>query len=386
MKEAHRLEELPPYLFAKIDEAKQKALAKGIDIIDLGIGDPDLPTPQRIIKRLSIEAEKAQSHRYPSYKGHIRFREAIARWYADRFEVHPDPKSEVLPLIGSKEGIGHIPLAFINPGDTALIPEPGYPVYRAGVTFAGGLPVIMPLLPENNFLPKLSLIDEEEAKKAKMMFLNYPNNPTSAIAPKSFFEDVVDFARKFDIIVCHDNAYSEISYDGYKAPSFLETEGAKDVGVEFHSLSKTCNMTGWRVGFAVGNKDILSALGKIKTNLDSGIFQAIQFAGLEALQGWQDSLAQIIHIYQERRDILINGLRKLGWKVSPPKATFYIWAPVPGGRTSTEFAEELLEKTGVIITPGVGFGKYGEGFIRISLTTKNERLLQALERIKKFIR
>lgn len=386
MEEANRLKKLPPYLFAKIDEAKQNALAKGIDIIDLGIGDPDLPTHKNIIRRLLVEAEKPENHRYPSYKGLIQFREAIAHWYGKRFGVRLDPESEVLPLIGSKEGIGHIPLAFINPGDTALIPEPAYPVYRAGVTFAGGLPVIMPLLPENNFLPKLSRIDESKAKAAKIMFLNYPNNPTSAVAPKSFFEDAVDFAKRFDIIVCHDNAYSEITYNGYKAPSFLEVEGAKEVGVEFHSLSKTCNMTGWRVGFAVGNSKILSALGRIKTNLDSGLFQAVQLAGIEALQSRQDALTRTIRVYQERRDIFIKGLVEIGWKVPPPKATFYIWTLAPEGYTSAKFAEELLEKTGVVITPGVGFGKYGEGFIRISLTTKNERLLEALERIKRFLR
>ncbi len=382
---AERLKKLPPYLFAKLDEMKKEAADKGVDIIDLGIGDPDLPTPEHIIRSLQETASDKKNHRYASYIGLPELRKAIAGWYKRRFNVVLDPENEVLPLIGSKEGIGHIPFAFINSGDTVLVPNPGYPVYRAGVTFAGGEVYFMPLLSEGAFLPDLDSIPENVAEKARMMFINYPNNPTSAVANESFFLKVVDFARKFGIIVCHDAAYSEICFDGYMAPSFMQADGAKEVGIEFHSLSKTYNMTGWRIGFAVGNREILSGLGKIKTNLDSGVFQPIQWAGIEALNGSQEEYHKTIGIYQQRRDILVDGLNRIGWAVPKPKATFYVWAPVLPGYDSSSLTSVLLEKGGVVTTPGPGFGEIGEGFVRMSLTIGEEKLKEAVERIARVI-
>ncbi len=380
-----RLKKLPPYLFAKLDETKRKVAGRGVDIIDLGIGDPDIPTPERIVRSLQSAAARAENHRYPSYAGLSELRKAIADWYEKRFNVILDPESEVLPLIGSKEGIGHIPLAFINKGDVVLVPDPGYPVYRAGVTLAGGEIHFMPLRQEKSFLPDLKQVPEGVAKKAKMMFINYPNNPTSAVATEAFFSEALSFARESGIIVCHDAAYSEICYDGYTAPSFLQLDGAKEVGVEFHSLSKTYNMTGWRIGFVVGNSKVLSGLGKIKTNLDSGIFQAVQQAGIEALKDSREEHQRIAKIYQERRDVLVDGLNRLGWAVPKPKATFYVWAPVLPGYDSSSLASDLLEKEGVVCTPGVGFGTFGEGFIRMSLTIDKEKLQEAVERIGKAI-
>ncbi|MBU4560831.1 LL-diaminopimelate aminotransferase [bacterium] len=382
MKKAERIEKLPVYLFAQIDRAKREAIAKGVDIIDFGVGDPDLPTPNHIIEALSRAAKDPKNHRYPSYEGMLKFREAAASWYKKRFQVELDPEREVLTLIGAKEGIGHIPLAFINEGDIALIPDPGYPVYRAGVTLAGGIPHSIPLLKENNFLPDLGAIDRKIAKKVKLIFLNYPNNPTSAVAGKDFFKKVVAFAKENDVIVCHDATYSELGYDGYKPPSFLEVEGAKEVGIEFHSLSKTYNMTGWRIGFAVGNSDILAGLGSIKTNVDSGVFQAIQYAGIEALAGPQECIAQNVATYKERRDILVEGLNRLGWGVSLPKVAFYAWIPVPQRYTSAKLCEVLLEKCGIVMTPGNGFGKSGEGYIRAALTVDKSRIEEAVRRIE----
>ena len=383
IKKAERIEKLPVYLFAQIDRAKREAIAKGVDIIDFGVGDPDLPTPDHIIEALSRAAKDPENHRYPSYEGMLKFREAAASWYKKRFEVELDPEREVLTLIGAKEGIGHIPLAFINEGDIALIPDPGYPVYRAGVTLAGGIPHSIPLLKENNFLPDLDKIDKKIAKKAKLIFLNYPNNPTSAVAGKDFFKKVVAFAKENDVIVCHDATYSELGYDGYKPPSFLEVKGAKEVGIEFHSLSKTYNMTGWRIGFAVGNSDILAGLGSIKTNVDSGVFQAIQYAGIEALAGPQECIAQNVATYKERRDILVEGLKRLGWGVSLPKVAFYAWIPVPQRYTSAKLCEVLLEKCGIVMTPGNGFGKSGEGYIRAALTVDKSRIEEAVKRIER---
>ena len=382
---SNRLKRLPPYLFAKLDETKRKVAGRGVDIIDLGVGDPDIPTAERIVRSLQEAAAHAENHRYPSYAGLSELRKAIADWYKRRFNVILDPESEVLPLIGSKEGIGHVPLAFIDKGDVVLVPDPGYPVYRAGVTFAGGEIHFMPLRPEKSFLPDLNQIPESVAKKAKMMFINYPNNPTSAVAAEAFFSDVVGFVSEFGIIVCHDAAYTEVCYDGYTAPSFLQLDGAKEVGVEFHSLSKTYNMTGWRIGFAVGNSKILSGLGKVKTNLDSGIFQAVQQAGIEALKNSQEEHRRIIKIYQERRDVLVDGLNRIGWTVQKPKATFYVWAPVLPGYDSSSLTSVLLEKEGVVCTPGPGFGAFGEGFIRMSLTIGKEKLQEAVERIGKAI-
>ncbi len=383
MKIAQRIQTIPPYLFAEIDKKKEEAIKRGVDIINLGIGDPDQPTPNNIIEKLRESVKDSRTHRYPPYQGTTEFRQAVASWYKNRFRVNLDPEQEVMALIGSKEGIAHIFLAFIDPGDFSLIPDPGYPVYKTGTLFANGFPYIMPLLEENDFLPNLEEIDEEVAQRAKLMFINYPNNPTAAVANKDFFEKVVKFAKKYDILVCHDFAYSEMTFDGYKTGSFLEIEGAKDVGIEFHSLSKTYNMTGWRLGFAVGNKDAISALSIIKTNIDSGAFKAIQEAGVEALTGPQDNIEKMNEIYTRRRDVVINGLNKLGWNLKPTKATFYIWIPTLKNINSVDFANLLLEKTGIIVTPGIGYGEYGEGFVRIALTVEEKRLEEAIERLKK---
>lgn len=381
MKIAQRIQTIPPYLFAEIDKKKEEAIKRGIDIINLGIGDPDQPTPNNIIEKLRESVKDPKTHDYPPYAGTAEFRQAVALWYKNRFGVNLDPDKEIMALIGSKEGIAHIFLAFIDPGDFSLIPDPAYPVYKTGTLFANGFPYIMPLLEENNFLPDLDKIDEEIAKRAKLMFINYPNNPTSAIADKNFFEKVVKFAKKYDILVCHDFAYSEMTFDDYKANSFLEVEGAKEVGIEFHSLSKTYNMTGWRLGFAVGNKEAISALSVIKTNIDSGVFKAIQQAGIEALTGSQDNIEKMNSIYTGRRNVVINGLNKLGWNLKPTKATFYIWIPTPKNVKSIDFANLLLEKTGIIVTPGIGYGEYGEGYVRIALTVDEKRLEEALERL-----
>ncbi|HLB95051.1 MAG TPA: LL-diaminopimelate aminotransferase [Nitrospiria bacterium] len=383
---AHRIRGLPPYLFAAMDQLKQKALQKGADLINLGIGDPDLPTPAPVIKRLQQAAENPKNHQYPSYEGLLTFREAAADWYRRRFGVHLDPKTEVLTLIGSKEGIGHVPLAFINPGDVALIPDPGYPVYHAGTLFAGGHSHFMPLKKDRNFLPEFDRIPKSILKKAKLLFINYPNNPTSATATRSFFEEVVRFARRHQLIVCHDAAYSEIYFDGIRPPSFLSVPGAKEVGIELHSLSKTYNMTGWRIGFAVGNRQILAALGMVKSNLDSGVFQAVQEAGIAALNMDDDGLEEIRKVYQERRDLLVTGLIGMGLSVDPPKATFYVWAAVPRGLTSARFAAMLLDRAGIVTTPGNGFGKAGEGYIRMALTVPKERLGEAVTRLERVLR
>ena len=380
---AQRIVELPPYLFAAIDKKKTEMRKKGMDLIDLGIGDPDLPTPKLIIERLKKAAENPVHHRYPSYEGMIEFRKAVSRWYGRRFGVELNPETEVLSLIGSKEGIAHIPLAFVNPGDYALVPDPAYPVYRVATLFAGGVPHFLPLRKENGFLPNLSEIPKTVAEKAKLLFLNYPNNPTSAIAGKSFFEEVVAFARRYQIIVCHDAAYSELAFDGFRPPSFMEVEGAKEVGIEFHSLSKTFNMTGWRIGFAVGCAEIVSGLGKVKTNVDSGVFQAIQEAGTDALDHLDTPLPENIDTYERRRDVFVAGLREVGLKVERPKATFYFWVEVPRGYTSAQFATILIEQAGIVATPGNGFGDEGEGYVRMTITVGEARLKEAIERLKK---
>ncbi|NGZ59490.1 MAG: LL-diaminopimelate aminotransferase [Nitrospira sp. LK265] len=380
---ATRIKTLPPYLFAAIDKMKQEAIARGVDIINLGIGDPDLPTPMPIIERLANAAKDAKHHQYPSYEGMLSFRKAVAGWYKRRFNVTLDPANEVLTLIGSKEGIGHIHLAFVNPGDVVLVPSPGYPVYPVATGFSGGQSHVMPLTKANSFLPDLNAIPKEVAKKAKLMWLNSPNNPTSVIMTKDYFKRVVEFARENQVIVCHDAAYSEIYYDGRRPASFMEVDGAKDVGVEFHSLSKTYNMTGWRIGFAVGHKEVLAGLGKVKSNLDSGCFEAVQEAGIVAL-GLDDSITDSLRkTYQDRRDTLIPGLKNLGLEVDPPPAAFYVWVTVPKGYTSTSFTAHLLEKAGIVTTPGNGFGAPGEGYIRMTLCTSKERLAEAVERIKR---
>lgn len=382
---ADRVRNLPPYLFAAIDQMKDEALAKGVDVINLSIGDPDVPTPKHIVEAMQAAVTKAEHHQYPSYEGMLSFRSAVAEWYKTRFNVTVDPKTEVLSLIGSKEGIGHIPLAFINPGDVVLVPSPGYPVYPVGTLFAGGESYLMPLLEKNNYLPDFTIIPEDVLKRAKLMFLNYPNNPTSAGAPRSFYEEAIALAKKYNIIICHDAAYSEVYFDGEKPMSFLEIDGAKEVGIEFHSLSKTYNMTGWRIGFAVGNAKVIAGLGKIKSNLDSGVFQAVQEASIVALQTDDAVLADLRKIFQERRDVMYEGLTSLGLKVQKPKATFYLWAKVPDGYDSSGFVAHLLNNAGVLGTPGVGFGAPGEGYIRFALTKPVARIREAVERIKKVL-
>ena len=383
IRKATRLDKLPPYLFAEIDKKKREVAARGIDIISLGIGDPDLPTPAHIIKALQEAAERPANHRYPDYEGLFSFRKAATDWYKSRFNVTLDPDREAVTLIGSKEGIAHVPLAFVNPGDVVLIPDPGYPVYNIGTLFSGGEPYFMPLRKENRFLPDLKAIPEAVAKRAALLWIGYPNNPTAAVASKEFFAEVIDFAERYNTIVCHDNAYSEVYYEGKKTSSFLEVEGAREVGIEFHSLSKTYNMTGWRIGFAVGNAALIDGLGKIKTNVDSGVFQAVQEAGIAALTGDQSVIAEMRHIYQERRDILVRGLQAIGLSCTPPQATFYVWAEVPRGYSSASFTSKILDDTGVVVTPGNGFGAAGEGYIRFSLTVDTERLREAVGRLQK---
>jgi LL-diaminopimelate aminotransferase len=381
---ADRLKRLPPYLFAEIDRQKQEARARGADLIDLGIGDPDLPTPPHVIDALARAAREPKNHRYPDYEGLLSFRRAAAEWYQRRFGVSLDPATEVLTLIGSKEGTAHMPMAFVNPGDVVLVPDPGYPVYAAGTWFAGGEPHFLPLRAERGFLPDLDAVPAGVLKRAKMLFLNYPNNPTAACATPEFFARVVDFARAHNLIVCHDAMYSELKFDGYEPPSFLQTPGAKEVGVEFHSCSKSYSMTGWRIAWVGGNRQVVAGLGRVKTNVDSGAFQAVQEAGIAALSGPQDYVAHVRGIYQERRDLVVAGLRKLGFPVTPPRATFFVWAPVPDGSDSRKWASRLLQDAGIVVTPGVGFGPSGEGFYRIALTVDKARIAEALDRLGRF--
>ena len=378
---AERLKRLPPYLFKEIDRKKEEVMARGVDIIDLGVGDPDLPTPSHIIEAMKDAVESPANHRYPSYSGMNEFKSAVAEWYKNRFRVDLDPGKETVSLIGSKEGIAHLPLAFINPGDVALVPSPAYPVYHIATMFAGGESYFMPLVSQNGFLPDLDSIPTEVAERARLMFINYPNNPTAAVADLEFFDRVVEFASKNKVLVCHDAAYTEMAFDGYRPPSFMEAEGARDVGIEFHSLSKTYNMTGWRIGFAVGNMEAIDGLGGIKSNIDSGVFQAVQMAGIKALREDQSCVKEMTEVYSRRRDMMVKGLKEAGFDVESPKATFYLWIEVPKGYTSAQLATQLLEK-GVVVTPGNGFGEPGEGYFRMALTQKRDRLTEAIERIK----
>lgn len=378
---AQRLKALPPYLFAEVDRKKRELMAKGKDVIDLGVGDPDLPTPSFIIEALNEGARDPKNHRYALDAGMPAFRETISKWFQNRFGVKLDPAKEILPLIGSKEGIAHMPLTVLNTGDVSLIPDPGYPPYRSGTLFAGGVPYLMPLLESNEFLPDLSAIPAEALKKAKLLYINYPNNPTSAIATKEFFKEAVEFAYQNNLLIIQDAAYCEVGFDGYTAPSILEVDGAKEISIEFHSLSKTFNMTGWRVGFAAGSQDAVALLAKVKSNIDSGIFQAIQVAGKRALDEGHAAHQELLKIYQKRRDILVAGFGKMGWEIKPPKATFYTWIPVPPGYTSAELSLKFLEELNIIVTPGNGFGPNGEGYFRISLTVPDARIEEALQRI-----
>jgi len=383
MRKAKRISNVPPYLFARIDKKKDELRAKGMDIIDLGVGDPDQKTPERIITEMRKVLDDPKTLGYPPYDGIPEFRKAVSNWYDRRFGVKLDPEREVLSLIGSKEGIAHVFFAFVDPGDVALIPDPCYPVYRVATILAGGEPYNVPLLEENGFIPELDKIDGKILKKAKLLFINYPNNPTSAVADRKFLEKAVKFAKENDLLLCSDLAYSEVAFDGYKPISILEIPGAKDVSIEFHSLSKTYNMTGWRIGMAVGSAEAISALSVIKTNIDSGVFKAIQLAAVDALNHFDSAKEEVLKIYPRRRDIFVDGLKSLGWKISKPKATFYVWGRVPKGKTSEEFCAEVLEKARVLLVPGSGYGPHGEGYFRASLTISDDRLSEAVERMRK---
>ncbi|MDD5093824.1 MAG: LL-diaminopimelate aminotransferase [Dehalococcoidia bacterium] len=384
MQTAKRIEKLPPYLFVGISRKIAEKRAQGVDVISLAIGDPDLPTPSHIIDRLCEAARDPVNHRYPETDGLPELRRTIADWYRKRFGLTFDPDKEVLPLIGSKEGIGHMSFCFIDPGDIALVPDPGYPVYSMSTLLAGGEPFYLPLTEENGFLPDLEGIPRNVAHKAKLLWLNFPGNPTAAVASLDFFERAVAFAKKYDLAICHDAPYTEVAFDGYRPVSFLQARGAKDVGIEFHSLSKTYNMTGWRIGMAVGNEKMINALMRMKSNLDSGIFQAVQHAAIAAFTGPQDCIAEHNAIYQKRRDAVIRTLNKIGLKANPPRASLYVWARIPQGYTSADFAAKLIDEVGVVVTPGSGYGPSGEGYIRISLTTPDHRLQEGLARLEKW--
>ena len=381
MRLSKRVESLPPYLFVEISRKIAERKARGEDVVSFGIGDPDIPTPPHIIERLCKEAHISANHRYPESEGLPELRKTIANWYQKRFGVSLNPEKEVAPLIGSKEGIAHVALCLLNPGDMALITDPGYPVYAIGTSLVGGVPYYLPISPQNNFLPDLDNIPAHILEKARILWLNYPNNPTGAVADLKFFDKAVQFAKKHNICICHDGPYSEVAFDGYTPVSFMQAEGAKDVGIEFHSLSKTYNMTGWRIGMAVGNAAVINALKTVKSNIDSGIPQAIQYAAIEALNGPQECIKEHNNIYQQRRDLIVDTLNKMGLETIPPKASLYIWAKVPNGYTSVEFATDLLDKVGVVVIPGIGYGQNGEGYIRLSVTIADASLLKGLSRM-----
>ena len=382
MRPAKRIDRLPPYLFAEMDRKIAEARAKGVDVISFGIGDPDLPTPQHVVEALCSAAKDPATHRYPSYTGMPDFRVAIAEWYQRRFGVVLDPDTQIQPLVGSKEGIFHLPVAFVDPGDVALIPDPGYPVYETGTILAGGEPVSMPLLADNGFTPDFSAISDDVAGRAKVMWLNYPSNPTAACVDESFFTEAVRYCREHDILLCHDAAYTEITFDDYVAPSALQVDGAMDCTIEFGSLSKTYNMTGWRIGWVAGAPQAIEAMKRLKTNIDSGIFDAVQRAGIAALNGPQDDLLATIDRYRHRRDLLCDALMSMDVVVEPPRGSIYVWTPVPESHTSESFSTELLDKAGVVAIPGNGYGAAGEGFVRFSLTLADERLEEGVERLR----
>ncbi|MEB3286717.1 MAG: LL-diaminopimelate aminotransferase [Vampirovibrionales bacterium] len=381
-KPAANLAKLPEYLFAEIDKKIDAAKARGVDIISLGVGDPDLPTPKLIVDAMAEAIKDKETHNYPPYKGTKDYLQAAASWMKTRFGVDINPDNEALALIGSKEGLAHLILAYIDTGDVVLCPSPGYPVYNNYTLLCGGEPYVVPLLAKNKFLPDVTKIPEDIAKRAKLFFLNYPNNPTGAIIDEAKIAEVVAFCKKYDILLCHDNAYSEMTFDGYKAPSFLSSPGAKDITIEMFSLSKMYNMTGWRVGFAVGNPEAIKTLGTIKNNTDSGVFKAIQRASAAGLLHSEELTKDLNAIYAKRRDIFVEGLKKMGWPIESNEATFYLWAPVPTGMTSVEFVSLLLEKCGIVCPPGTGYGPEGEGFFRVALTIGEERLREALKRME----
>ncbi|HEY3194402.1 MAG TPA: LL-diaminopimelate aminotransferase [Candidatus Dormibacteraeota bacterium] len=374
---------IPPYLFAEIDRKVQEKKRAGVDVISLGIGDPDLPTPARIVSVLQEAAADPSNHRYPSYFGLGELREAITGWYRDRFGVTLDPATEVLPTLGSKDGISHVPLALVDPGDVVLAPDPGYTVYVTGAVMAGADPYVMPLTAENQWLPDLNAIPAEIAERARIMWLNYPNNPTAAVAERDFLVHAVEFCQRHGIVLCHDAPYSEIAFDGYRPLSLLEIPGSKEVGLEFHSLSKTYNMTGWRIGWVCGRADLVALIGQLKTNIDSGIFQAVQWAGIEALNGGEEETKAACEVYARRHRRVADTLNALGWSIRPPRATFYVWAPVPKGYDSIGFAGHVLDQVGVNVTPGVGFGAHGEGYFRLSVTAPDARLDEAMTRLRR---
>jgi LL-diaminopimelate aminotransferase len=380
---ASRLGKIPPYLFAEIDRRVQEKKKAGVDVISLGIGDPDLPTPQRIVNVLQEAAADPANHRYPSYFGLAELREAIAGWYGDRAGVKLDPGTEILPTLGSKDGIAHVPLALVDPGDVVLAPNPGYTVYVTGALMAGAEPYTMPLTEANAWLPDLDAIPDEVADRSRLMWLNYPNNPTAAVADREFLERAVAFCRRHDIVLCHDAPYSEIAFGGYRPLTLFEIPGAKEIGLEFHSLSKTFNMTGWRIGWVCGRADLVGLIGQLKTNIDSGIFQAVQWAAIEALNGGEGETRAACDVYERRHRLVADTLNDLGWNIKPPRATFYVWAPVPEGYDSIGFASHVLDEVGVNITPGVGFGAHGEGYFRLSVTAPDARLEEAMARLRK---
>jgi LL-diaminopimelate aminotransferase len=382
MKETERLGRIPAYVFAELERKLAEKKAAGVDVISLGIGDPDTPTFPHIVRAMQRAVEDPSTHQYPSNRGRKEFREAVAAFYGKRFGVELDPETQVMPAIGGKECIYHLNFAFLDQGDVALAADPGYPVYTGGPLLAGAEPVLMPLVPERGFVPDLGAIPAGKLDRARLMFLNYPNNPTGAVVPDGFFAEAIAFAREHDVLVVHDNAYSELTFDGYVAPSFLAEPGAMDVGVEVFSLSKSYNMTGWRCGAIVGNAEAIAHYWKLKTNVDSGLFEAVQLAGTEALNASQGPVREMAEIYSHRRDLVIGALREIGIDIEPPKGTIYVWAPVPAGHTSASFAEEVLEQAGVVVSPGSAYGPNGEGFFRISLTVPDDRLTEAVERMR----
>jgi LL-diaminopimelate aminotransferase len=386
MRIARRMERIPPYLFADIDKKRAALRARGVDVINMSIGDPDLPTPDHIVEALTRAARDPRTHVYPPYEGTREFREAVAAWYARRFGVDLDPSSEVLALIGSKEGLAHVPWVFVDPGDVALVSDPGYPVYAVATRMADGEVFPVPMTQDHGWMPDLAAIPDGVLRRARVFFLNYPNNPTGAVADPAFFDRAVDLARRSNVLLVHDNTYSEIAYDGYRPPSLLQAPGAKDVAIEFHSLSKTFCMTGWRMGFVVGNKDAVQALAALKTNIDSGQWVAIQDAAVAGLTGPEAPIRERVAIWQRRRDTVVRGLRDAGLEAPLPRATFYLWVPVPAGHTSVSFTTDLLEHTGVVVTPGTGYGAHGEGYVRVSLTAPDPRVEEAVRRVGRYLK
>lgn len=383
MEISKRLKSIPPYVFAEIDKKRQEVAARGVDVINLGIGDPDQPTPKFIVEAMQKALDNPANHKYPPFGGMPEYKQAAVEWCKNRFGIDINPATEITSLIGSKEGIHNIIMAYVDEGDVVLMPDPSYPVYRSSTILAGGVPHFMPLTPANKFIPDLDAIPEETAKRAKLMFLNYPGNPTAGICDLKFFEKAVAYCKKYDILLVHDLAYSEMTFDGFVAPSVLQVPGAKEIAIELHSLSKTYNMTGWRIGFAIGNATAIKALAQLKSNIDTDIFRAIQLAAVAAFKGPRDHIEHCNKLYQERRDVAVENFRKLGWPIEPIKATFYMWLPVPKGMTSAEFCTLMLEEAGIVVPPGTAYGPNGEGFFRMSLCTDKKRLQEAFDRMEK---